>query len=251
MLSERRQKLIEDYLNEVEFASLEELSEKLDVSISTIRRDLTRIEAGGRIRRTHGGARLVEQKKEEFSFSSRQQVESDSKDAVGAVCADLIGPGQNLFMDGGSTVFAVARYLERKSPHIVTNCLAIASLYAGNPEIEVIVTGGVVYPRLQVLVGDLAVHAYRSLSADIAIMGGGGANENGIMNSHLLLIEIQRAMIASAQRVIFCLDHTKIGRRSFTSLCKWDAVDILVTDRGAPKELLQKIEAQGVEIILA
>ena len=145
----------------------------------------------------------------------------------------------------------MARYLEPKSPHIVTNCLAIANLYAGNPEIEVIVTGGVVYPRLQVLVGDLAVHAYRSLSADIAIMGGGGATEDGIMNSHLLLIEIQRAMITSAQQVIFCLDHTKIGRRSFTSLCPWDAVDILVTNRGAPKELLQKIESQGVEIILA
>ena len=105
MLSERRQKMIEDYLTEVEFASLEELSEKLDVSISTIRRDLTQIEAKGQIRRTHGGARLVEQKKDEYSFSSRQQVESNSKDRVGAACADLIVPGQNLFMDGGSTVF--------------------------------------------------------------------------------------------------------------------------------------------------
>ena len=251
MLSERRQKLIEEYLIEVEFASLEELSEKLDVSISTVRRDLTQIEARGHIRRTHGGARLVQQKKEEYSFSSRQQVESANKDRVGAACAALIVPGQNLYMDGGSTVFAVARCLERKTPHIVTNSLAIGNFYAGNPEIEVIVTGGVVYPRLQVLVGDLAVHAYRSFNADIAIMGGGGATEDGIMNSHLLLIEIQRAMIASAQKVIFCLDHSKIGRRSFTSLCNWDAVDILVTNKGAPMELLRKIESQGVEVILA
>ena len=251
MLPELRQKNIEEYLKEVEFASLDELSEKLDVSISTIRRDLTQIEEKGRIRRTHGGARLVEQKRDEYIFSSRQQVESESKDRVGAACADLILPGQNLFMDGGSTVFTVARYLESKSPHIVTNSLAIANLYAGHPDIELIVTGGVIYPRLQVLVGDLAVRAYQSLSADIAIMGGGGATEDGIMNSHMLLIEIQKAMIASAQSVILCLDHTKIGRRSFTPLCGWDAVDILVTNRDAPNQTLKQIEAQGVEIIVA
>ena len=251
MQSEFRQKQIEDYLKEVEFASLDELSEKLDVSLSTIRRDLTFLESKGQIRRTHGGARLMDQRRDEYIFTARQQIERASKDRIGAVCADLVSPGENLFMDGGSTVFSVARHLEEKMPHIVTNSLSVANHFASHKEIEVVVSGGIIYPRLQVLVGSLATNAFKNLNADIAIMGGGGATEEGIMNSHMLLIETQHAMIASAQKVVFCLDHSKIGRRSFSPLCGWDKIDVLITNTEAPEDLLKQIEKQGVEILLA
>jgi DeoR family fructose operon transcriptional repressor len=251
MQAELRHKLIEEHLQEVEFASLEELSEKVDASLSTVRRDLGQLSDTGRIKRTHGGARLIQTSKEEFIFTKRQTVESEAKARVAQTCARLISPNQSLFMDAGTTVFEVARQLEDKSPHIVTNSLSIANLYAGHRDIELVVTGGVIYPRLQVLVGDLAVKAYQSFNADIAILGGGGANEAGIMNSHMLLIEIQQAMIAAAQKVIVCLDASKMGRSSFTPLCGWDSVDVLVTNRDAPKTLLNHLKKQGVEVLLA
>jgi len=251
MQAELRQKLIEEYLQEVEFASLEELSEKVDASLSTIRRDLGILSNTSRIKRTHGGARLIQPAKEEFVFSKRQQVESNAKERVAHLCARLISPNQNLFLDAGTTVFEVARKLEEKTPHIVTNSLSIANFYAGHRDIEVVVTGGVIYPRLQTLVGPLAVNAYKSLNADIAILGGGGATKEGIMNSHMLLIDIQRTMIESAQKVIFCLDASKIGRSSFTPLCGWDSVDVLVTNREAPKSLISHFKKQGVEVLLA
>ena len=251
MLSELRHKHIEDYLKEVEFASLEELSDKLAVSVSTVRRDLTQIEEKGVVRRTHGGARLIDQKKDDYVFTTRQEVERESKVAVAKACTELIAPNQSLFMDGGSTVFTVAQHLEAKAPHIVTNSLPIANFYSSHRDVEVIVSGGVIYPRLQVMVGELALRCYQSLNADIAILGGGGATKEGVMNSHTLLIEIQRAMIASAQKVIVCLDHSKIGRQSFTPLCNWDAVDVLVTNRQAPKDLLSHIRKQKVDVFLA
>lgn len=251
MQAELRRKLIEDHLKEVEFASLEELSEKVDASLSTVRRDLDQLAESGSIQRTHGGARLIEPRKDEFIFSRRQKVESEAKKKVAKLCASLVSPNRNLFLDAGSTLFEVARNLEDRAPHIVTNSLSIANFYAGHRDIEVIVTGGVIYPRLQVLVGEFAVNAYQSLNADVAILGGGGATEAGIMNSHMLLIEIQRAMIKSARKIIFCLDGTKMGRRSFTPLCGWDAVDILVTNREAPKKLVDHIRKQGVEVMLA
>jgi len=251
MQAELRQKLIEEYLEEVEFASLEELSDKVDASLSTVRRDLGILSNNGKIKRTHGGARLTQPPSEEFNFSRRQTVESDGKLRVAERCAELVSPNQNIFLDAGSTVFEVARKLEEKTPHIVTNSLSVANLYAGHRDIEVIVSGGVIYPRLQVLVGDLAVKAYQSFNADIAILGAGGATEEGIMNSHMLLIEIQRAMIASAQQVIVCLDSSKMGRRSFTPLCDWKSVDVLVTNRDAPKTLTSHIKKQKVEVLLA
>ena len=251
MQAELRQKLIEEYLEEVEFASLEELSDKVDASLSTVRRDLGQLSENGKIKRTHGGARLIQPPSDEFNFSRRQTVESSSKQRVAERCAELISPNQNVFLDAGSTVFEVARKLEDKTPHIVTNSLSIANLYAAHRDIEVIVSGGVIYPRLQVLVGELAVKAYQSFNADIAVLGAGGATEAGVMNSHLLLIEIQRAMIASAQKVIVCLDSSKMGRQSFTPLCDWKSVDVLVTNRDAPKALISHIKKQKVEVLLA
>ncbi|MDA0346861.1 MAG: DeoR/GlpR family DNA-binding transcription regulator [Verrucomicrobia bacterium] len=251
MQAEHRHKLIEEYLQKVEFASLEELSEKVDASLSTVRRDLGQLADTGRIKRTHGGARLIQAANKEFIFSQRQKVERDAKERVAVLCASLIPPNQNVFLDAGTTIFEVARKLENKTPHIVTNSLSIANHYAAHREIEVVVTGGVIYPRLQVLVGELAVKAYRSLSADIAILGGGGATEDGIMNSHMLLIDIQTAMIESAKKIVFCLDASKIGRHSFTHLCGWKSVDVLVTNKEAPKNLITHIKKQGVEILLA
>ena len=117
--------------------------------------------------------------------------------------------------------------------------MPVANLFGSNPHIEVIVSGGVIYPRLGVLVGPLAVDAISKLHADVAIMGGGGITLEGITNSHALLIDIQQAMIRAASKVIFCLDHTKFGRRSVAHLCDLSSIDVVVTDSAAPLELVQ------------
>ena len=71
MTAEERKHRIETYLQRVEFASLEELSQHVEASVSTVRRDLTTLEAAGNLRRTHGGARIITPKTDEFAFSSR------------------------------------------------------------------------------------------------------------------------------------------------------------------------------------
>lgn len=246
----QRHHLIEEYLHEVEFASLEDLAKRVDASISTVRRDLDALAETGRVKRTHGGARIIHPERDEFVFSNREKIESEAKQRIAQACADLVGYNQSVFIDAGSTAFAAARHLELKSPHIVTNSLSVAHHYASHPGIEVVVSGGVIYPRLQVMVGPLATHAFTTLRADIAIMGGGGANRDGVMNSHLLLVDTQLAMMASAQRVILCLDHTKIGRSSFTPLCGWERVQTLVTNREAPDDFVQVIRSKGTDVVL-
>ena len=74
-------------------------------------------------------------------------------------------------------------------------------------------------------VGPLAVESLSGMHADVAVMSAGGITLDGITNSHALLIDIQRAMLESAQRIIFCLDHTKFNRRSVSPLCELDAID--------------------------
>lgn len=251
MQAEERQERIEQHLSQVEFASLDELAEMVDASPSTVRRDLTVLETRGTIRRTHGGARIVAPKSDEFVFAARDTHQLDEKEAIGRGCGGLIKPNQSLILDAGTTVYHVARHLESKSPQIITNSLPVANLFASNPRVEVLLSGGVIYPRLGVLVGPLAVEAFSKMHADVAIMSSGGITLDGITNSHGLLIDIQRAMLRAAGRVIFCLDSTKFGRRSVSFLCELDAVDTIVTDAKAPADLVEALRARGIEVIAA
>lgn len=251
MQAEARQQKIEEFLQQAEFASLEELSELVDASTSTVRRDLQVLEGRGTVRRTHGGARLINPRSDEFAFATRDTHQLDEKEWIGRACAERIRPNQSLILDAGTTVFHAARHLESRSPQIITNSLPVANLFASNPRVEVLVTGGVIYPRLGVLVGPLAVEAFSKLHADVAIMSSGGITLDGVTNSHGLLIDIQRAMIAAARQVIFCLDHTKFDRRSVSFLCPLEEVDILVTDHLAPAGLLEDLRDRDIEVVVA
>jgi DeoR family fructose operon transcriptional repressor len=251
MQSEERQKRIEEYLVKAEFASLDELSEQVDASISTVRRDLDQLAEKGVIRRTHGGARVVNPKSDEFTFAARDQHQLAEKEAIATACAALIGTGQTLILDAGTTVYHVATRLEAKSPQIITNSLPVANFFNTTTKAEVVVSGGVIYPRLGVLIGPLAVETFSKIRADVAIMGAGGISADGISNSHGLLIEIQRAMIHAAKKVIFCLDHTKLGRQSISPLCGLEVIDTIVTDQAAPLEMVRALRKRGIEVIIA
>ncbi len=250
MQAEERQKRIEEHLTKVEFASLSELSELVDTSESTVRRDLGVLEGKGTARRTHGGARLVNPKSDEFTFSARDTHQLDEKEAIGKACAELIQPNQTIIIDAGTTCYHAARYLEAKTPQIFTNSLPVANLFGAANKLEVVVSGGVIYPRLGVLVGPLAVEAFGKIRADVAIMSCGGITVEGITNSHGLLIEIQHAMIQAARKVIFCIDSSKFGRQSISKLCGLDAADVIVTDMLVPAEILKSLRKNEVEVVV-
>jgi DeoR family transcriptional regulator, fructose operon transcriptional repressor len=250
MTAEERQHRIEDYIQKVEFVSLEELAKQLEVSVSTVRRDLNILEAGGSIRRTHGGARLINPKSDEFAFTARDTHELDEKEVIGKVCADLIRPGQTVIMDAGTTVYHVAKQLQDRNLQIVTNSLPVANLFLTAQRTEVVVSGGVIYPRLGVLVGPQAVKSFSDLHADVAIMGAGGVTLEGFTNSHGLLIDIQRAMMKSAGNVVFCLDHTKFGRKSVAFLCGLERNPTIVTDNSSPIDLLNELRSHGLRVLV-
>ncbi len=252
MTSDERQTRITAHLHKAEFASLEALARAVGASVSTVRRDVAALAVRGVAKRTHGGARLAQAPKgDEFVFHLRDTHEVAAKEAIGRACAALVCPGQNVIIDGGTTCFHVAKHLGDKVAQVITNSLPVANLFSGSNRHEVHVAGGVIYPRLGVLVGPDAVQSFVRLHADLAILGGGGIAADGIYNSHALLVDIQRAMIAAAAKVIFCFDHTKFERRSMFLLCDFTQVDVVVTDAKAPRALVRALRAKGIEVVIA
>lgn len=251
MQAEVRQRKIADFLQKVEFASLEELAREVGVSVSTVRRDVTALEVEGNVRRTHGGARLVAPRSDEFAFAARDTQQLPEKERIARACAERIEAGQTVIIDAGTTCFHVARHLENKALHIVTNSLPVANHFGSSQKVEVVVSGGMIYPRLGVLVGPLAVEAFEKARADVAVLSCGGVTAEGITNSHGLLIEIQRAMMRAARRVILCVDHTKFSRQSISRLCGLEGIHMLVTDEMPPADILAVVQSCGVEVVVA
>src|SRR5262245_25097815 len=99
MQAEKRQHRIGEYLQQVEFASLEEIARQVHASVSTVRRDLTALEASGVLHRTHGGARIAVPYSDEFTFSARDTRQLAEKEAIGRACAELVQPGQSVILD--------------------------------------------------------------------------------------------------------------------------------------------------------
>jgi DeoR/GlpR family transcriptional regulator of sugar metabolism len=251
MHREERQAKIGAHLQEAEFASLEELAQQVGMSVSTVRRDLATLERLGKARRTHGGARTLQPKTDEFVFNVRDTRQVDEKEAIGAACASLIQPGQTVIIDGGTTCYHVARHLGDSVAQVITNSLPVANLLSGSSRLEVLLAGGIIYPRLGVLVGPHAVETFSRVHADVAFLGGSGISEEGIYNSHALLVDIQHAMMAGAAKVVFCLDHAKFNRRSTFFLSDFEPIDAVVTDAQAPEALIATLRSKGIEVIVA
>lgn len=251
MQPEERQAKIKSYLIKAEFASLEELASHVGASVSSVRRDIAALEESGTIRRTHGGARMLQPKSDEYVFSVRDTHHAAEKQAIGRACAALIKPGETVIIDSGSTCFHVAKHLDDAVAQVITNSLPVANLFSASMRHEVHLSGGIIYPRLGTMVGPPAVETFARMHADVAVLSGSGIVENGIYNSHALLVDIQRAMMGGAAKVIFCLDHSKFGRRSTFFLTDFEPVDMIVTDAKAPPELIATLRGKALEVILA
>lgn len=249
--AERLLKLREIFAGE-EFAATEALCKRLRTSESSLRRDLIALEREGLVKRVHGGAlAVVDREGQAYDFAGQTSRMAQAKGRIARATARLIEDGQTVILDGGSTVAAVARELRSRSLHVLTNSLPIAEIFKKANGIEVTLTGGLLYPRVGVLLGPLCEQMLGSVSADVAVMGTGGVTEAGFANNNTLVVGSERKMIEVARRVVIVADHTKFGRAGLLPLAPLGAAQVLVSDRDLDPRYREIVRSQGVELILA
>lgn len=233
------------------FAALPELADELQVSESTVRRDLDYLEEAGSARRTHGGVLYTGSSPQLPHFEEREPAHWDKKRAIAREAAALVEDGDTILLDGGSTTYEVARLLVGRPLQIVTNSLPVANLFASASKTDLILIGGYVYPRTGVALGPYANEMLRNLSVHRTILSVAGINDRGFYNSNLLLVETEQAMMRAADEVIVVADSSKYGRQSLALLCALDAVDRIVVDHEISAVWQAKIEQLGVELLRA
>ena len=246
LVDERRSKLLKK-IEEKGFVSIQELVEELQASESTVRRDLEHLdETSQQVRRTRGGAAYIGESI--TSFEVRKDQALGQKQRIARVVADLIEPHDVILLDGGTTTLEVARALVGKPLQVVTNSMPIVGLFVNQPNIELIVIGGYVYPKTGVALGDLAVAMLKNVHARRLVMSVGGITEAGLFNSNSLLVETERQMIAATEEVIVVTDSSKLGHRALANLAPLTAVHRLVVDGGISPEWQEVVEKAGIEL---
>ncbi|MBC8115571.1 MAG: DeoR/GlpR transcriptional regulator, partial [Candidatus Saccharimonas sp.] len=228
---------------------LQDLVTRFGASESTVRRDLEYLDGIGQIRRTRGGAAYTGESI--TPFEERFQSASREKQTIGKVVADLIPPGETILLDGGTTTLEVARGLVGKALQVVTNSLPIANLLSQQPNIELILIGGYLYPRTGVALGPLAESALREVHVPRVIMGTGGITEKGLFNSNTLLVECERMMLEAAKEVWVVADSSKFGRSALAHLCELSKVTRMIVDAGLSESWREIIRGVGIELTIA
>ncbi len=251
MATETRRDRLRELVQARGFAALGELASSLNVSESTIRRDLELLELAGEARRTHGGVYWTGETDTISVFESRKDDQWPAKQAIGAAAADLIEDHDTILLDGGSTTYELARRLVNRPLQVVTNSLPVAHLLSTSDSIDLVMIGGCVRGRTSVTIGPMADAMLAGINVRKAFLSVAGINEQGYFNSDMMLVESEKVILARADRAYVVADSSKFGRASLSRLCGLQEVHGVITDSGLDSKWKQWLESTEVELVCA
>lgn len=238
-MKENQEKELLDYLQNHQYATIDELAEKIFVSPSTIRRKLNVLQKKGLITRTHGGAQLNDENNFFPSFTFRVHQNSFEKKKMALSAIKLIKNGDLVFLDGSTSVFFIAEYLsEFKNIRVITNGIDTLSVLAKNNVVAYSTGGCVQEINRSVLTGHYAEEMIKNFHADVAFFSAQSVDNNGeIYDCFEEENVIRKAMIKHATKKVFLCDSTKFGKTSLFHLCSLNDVDYIVSNHDIPKSV--------------
>ena len=242
-----------EFIRQQGFVSIPELRDSLDVSESTIRRDLESLEESGEARRTHGGVFYTGSVSgiRQFQRGNPNDGAWDKKRAIALEASKLVSDHDTVLLDGGSSTYELAKQLVGRPLQIVTNSLPVANLFSASESVDLVVLGGAIHNRTGVTHGPYTDQMLETINVQKAFLSVAGVNERGFYNSNMLLVETERCMMRAADRTIIVADSTKFGRSSLARMCEWEQVDTLVVDQDLSTQWRGRIATLETNLILA
>jgi DeoR/GlpR family transcriptional regulator of sugar metabolism len=251
----KRIRSIRDQLQQHGSVSLNELCERFEASIATIRRDLQQLEEQGLLRRTHGGAVSIEPLfyeafRKDSSYVDVVQRHADEKRRIGRAAAELVQEGNTISLTPGTTTNEVVRCLRYESGiKVITNTVNVAMELSKRKDIEVFVTGGHLRGDWFSLVGPIAVDNMSRAYVDIAFVGADGIDPAAGLTCHNPdEAAVNRVVVTQARKRIAVLDRSKFGVITSWKMCAVEDCDLIITDKGATKDLIAPYVKRGVEV---
>ena len=229
--SEREQKILR-FLEQSGYSSVKALSEMLYTSESSIRRDLTRLEEAGLIKRSYGGAELLSSNKFVLPFSTRAHNNISEKRDIAVKAAKLVGEGEVVFLDSSSTGYFLAiELMERADITVITNSIEILGLLSkGKPTVHS--TGGILSSNNRIcLIGRNAEKSFEEVFADVAFFSAKALGTDGTVSDCTQEeVFVRNSMLKNSRKKVALFSSEKIGKTSSFKQCHLHDIDLLVCD---------------------
>ena len=260
MHATQREKLILDAVGRAGFIAYRDLEAQLDASPATIRRDLSRLEALGQLKRVHGGARAPAESGGRpdgqlhlsgvpFDQSITQNLAA--KQAIGKAAAALCSPGEGVMIDGGTTTLQMCPYLDGLDLQVLTNSLHIVNALLPQPGTRILLPSGSVFREQNIVLAPSGEDSMPRFHAPRLFMGAAAVGPQGVMQDDVVLVAAERRLIDRAEQVILLVDSSKFASSSGAIVCGLEEVDMLITDSGIDPSMAQILRGAGIELLIA
>jgi DeoR family transcriptional regulator, fructose operon transcriptional repressor len=256
MIIAERKSLLRELIAQRGISDLDSLAAELQVSPSTVRRDVQALEEEGIVKRTHGGVIWVGERADTvgarpYAFDQRMAYQVEVKRQIARAAKSLVQPGQTILIDGGTTTFYLAQELLGTNLQIVTNSLPIANLFLNDDNVELLLTGGLLYPRYGVLIGPMAEHAVSTIHARTMFLSVAGIRDRALYNQNLLLVQAEQRMMSQVQQIVLLVDAEKFAQQALSRLCGLEEIDVVVSDNRLSSDARKMIGDAGCKLIVA
>lgn len=228
------------------------LARHFEVTLQTIRRDLTELAEAGRLERVHGGA-VLPSGTVNIGYEERRSLNPAAKRAIAQACARAIPNNVSIFLNIGTSTEAVAEaLLHHENLMVVTNNMNVANILAGNSDCDIIVTGGQLRRADGGLVGTLATDTIRQFKFDLAVIGCSALDRDGdLLDFDIQEVSVSQAILRQSRKTFLVADQTKLARNAPARIASLSAIDTFFTDRPLPAGLAAACAGWGTQVVVA
>lgn len=233
--------------------TIQELSDEMNVSSVTIRKDLKLLEEKSLLFRTKGGASSNNPYAGDRPILVKEYLNSDEKSKIGKKAIEMIQDNDSILIGSGTTAYAVARHLDSNERiTVITPALKVALELCNKPNIEVLQLGGLIRPNSSSVAGQYAMRILEEVSCGILFLGVDGIDlDFGITISNLTEATLNQKMLTTAQKVVVLADSTKFGRRGLGKVCNIEDIDYIITDQNTSRKYIKALEDAGIKVLIA
>ena len=262
MHSAEREYVIQKLLEERGFVSFRELEKRVTGSPATIRRDLERLAAQGRLVRIRGGIKTLPGTDEGKNspalamqltgvpFHENIGLNRKQKEAIGKAAAELCIPGEGVMIDGGSTTLQMCPHLAGMNLQVLTNSLHIVATLIGQAGTRILVPSGAVFPEQNIILSVFDDDSMPRFHAPKLFMGAASIGPRGLMQADIVLVAAERRLIERADEIIVLADASKFEDPSGNVVCELEDIDVIITDSRISDAAARLIEKVGVKLIV-
>lgn len=253
MTKEDRQSAILEQLLSQESVLVSDLAASLDVSLVTIRKDLTELEKAGKLYRSHGKAILINPFTNNRSVNEKEKLNTEEKQLIGSEAVKMLVKNDSIILASGTTIHALACNIQPEGKLTVVSASLQATMsLSGNENIDIIQLGGMLRHSSASVVGQYSMEFLRGCSFSKLFLGVDGIDVDfGISTTDIREAELNRAMMQAAQKTIVLADSSKFGRRGFAKISGMEDIDTIITDAKILHAVAKRIEEMGIDLIIA